>query len=74
MALALTRWPTMTSAEKLLDCANLTTVRPPADSPAPTPVNVLFSVRAGLFQRGETVALPPAEAAAVIAAGFATAA
>jgi hypothetical protein len=71
MALALTLWPKMTSAEKLIDCANLTTVRPPADSLAPTPVTVTFAIRCGLYQKGEQAALPPAEAAAVVTAGFA---
>ena len=67
--LALTRWPLMSTAEKLADCANLTTVVPLA---GPGLVLVTFGQRCGPFQRGESAGLPAAEAAAVIAAGFAS--
>jgi len=69
MALALMLWPTMTAAQRLADCYNLTTT--PPLSGVPGPVAVTFTQRCGLYQRGERAAFPPEEAAALLAAGFA---
>jgi hypothetical protein len=58
----------MTTAEKLNHCADLTTVVPQA---GPSPRRVTFTVRCGPYARGEQAALPEAEAAAIVVAGFA---
>jgi len=62
----------MSPAQKLADCTNLTTTLALANSGASVPVAVTFSQRCGLYQRGERAAFPPDEAAALVAAGFAT--
>jgi len=71
MALSLSRWPLMTTAEKLADAYNLTSTRVLANSSASSPTTVTFLIRCGEYQKGESAALPPAEAAAVTGAGFA---
>jgi hypothetical protein len=60
----------MSTAEKLADCANLTTTVPLA---GPAPMAVTFAIDVcGPFRLGEQAAVPAAEAAALVQAGFAT--
>jgi hypothetical protein len=67
------RFPKMLLAEQLADCANLTTIRQLGAGAEPV-VTIVFTQRAGLFQRGESAGVPSHEAGWLIDAGLATAA